>query len=84
MCFFYLQLTASIYKKVLVILHEKVMPFMSNPLLLSDFLTTSYDIGRLKSMSQFDLSSLVMYGIAYIAFIDMYAQFEFVPKFDKL
>ena len=38
-------MSTSLYKKILVGLHEKVMPGMSNPLLLSDFLTTSYDIG---------------------------------------
>ena len=40
------QLSGSLYKKVLVVLHEKVMPFMSNPLLLADFLTSSYNIGQ--------------------------------------
>ena len=40
-----MQLPTSLYKKILVNLHEKVIPGMSNPLLLSDFLTTSYNIG---------------------------------------
>jgi U3 small nucleolar RNA-associated protein 19 len=41
-----LQLTSSLYRSVLVILHDKVMPHMTNPLLLSDFLTESYNIGE--------------------------------------
>ena len=41
----YLQLSTSLYKQVLVNLHEKVMPHMTSPLLLADFLTESYDIG---------------------------------------
>jgi U3 small nucleolar RNA-associated protein 19 len=33
------------YKRVLLHLHERVIPQMSNPLLLADFLTASYSIG---------------------------------------
>ncbi|XP_074642696.1 nucleolar complex protein 4 homolog [Tubulanus polymorphus] len=44
------QLSVNIYKKVLVILHDKVMPYVSNPLLLSDFLTISYNIGGAVSL----------------------------------
>ncbi|XP_022104594.1 nucleolar complex protein 4 homolog [Acanthaster planci] len=43
--FLSLTLPPAIYKKALVILHEVVMPHMSNPLLLTDFLTISYNIG---------------------------------------
>ena len=39
------QMSASHYKQVLLGLHEKVMPHFTNPLLLSDFLTESYNIG---------------------------------------
>ena len=42
---FFCQLPSTLYKKVLVIVHEKVMPHMTSPLLLSDFLTASYNIG---------------------------------------
>ncbi|XP_038054848.1 nucleolar complex protein 4 homolog [Patiria miniata] len=40
-----LTLPPAIYKKTLVILHEAVMPHLTNPLLLTDFLTISYSIG---------------------------------------
>ena len=39
------QMSTNLYKKILVNLHEKVIPGMSNPLLLADFLTTSYNVG---------------------------------------
>ncbi|XP_045173435.2 nucleolar complex protein 4 homolog B-like [Mercenaria mercenaria] len=39
------KLTATLYRKVLVIIHEKVMPNIASPLVLSDFLIESYDIG---------------------------------------
>ena len=42
-----LQLPTSVYKKVLVMLPDKVIPFMPNPRLLADFLTLSDDIGEL-------------------------------------
>ena len=43
---FFFQLSVSLYRRVLVILHEKVMPFMTSPLMLADFLTDSYNIGK--------------------------------------
>ncbi|ELU14912.1 hypothetical protein CAPTEDRAFT_227825 [Capitella teleta] len=39
------KLSASLYKKVLISIHDKIMPRMANPLLLADFLTESYNIG---------------------------------------
>lgn len=41
-----LQLPGSLYKKILVILHESIMPQMSDPTLMIDFLTAAYDIGE--------------------------------------
>nr|CAG4650111.1 EOG090X04ZD [Sida crystallina] len=38
-------LNASLYKRVLVILPDKVLPHLEKPLLLTDFLMTSYAIG---------------------------------------
>jgi len=38
-------LTASLYKRVLVLLPEKVMPHLEKPLLLTDFLMESYAVG---------------------------------------
>uniref|UniRef100_A0A4W4G5S0 CCAAT-binding factor domain-containing protein n=1 Tax=Electrophorus electricus TaxID=8005 RepID=A0A4W4G5S0_ELEEL len=40
-----LQLPASMYKKVLVILHDSILPYMNNPTLMIDFLTAAYDVG---------------------------------------
>jgi len=43
-------LTPSLYKSVLVMMHEKIIPFMTNPLQLSDFLTQSYAVGGVVSL----------------------------------
>ncbi|XP_077996175.1 nucleolar complex protein 4 homolog B-like [Glandiceps talaboti] len=45
LAFLQLPLPTSIYKKVLLIMHEHVIPHMRSPLLLIDFLTVSYNIG---------------------------------------
>ncbi|KAE8634863.1 hypothetical protein XENTR_v10002455 [Xenopus tropicalis] len=39
------QLSVSLYKKVLLILHESILPHMSKPTLMIDFLTAAYDVG---------------------------------------
>uniref|UniRef100_A0A671QHL1 Nucleolar complex protein 4 homolog n=1 Tax=Sinocyclocheilus anshuiensis TaxID=1608454 RepID=A0A671QHL1_9TELE len=39
------KLPSNMYKKILVILHESIMPQMSDPTLLIDFLSAAYDIG---------------------------------------
>ncbi|XP_042297854.1 nucleolar complex protein 4 homolog [Sceloporus undulatus] len=39
------KLPGNIYKKVLVILHESILPHMNEPILLIDFLTVAYNIG---------------------------------------
>ncbi|XP_016141683.1 nucleolar complex protein 4 homolog [Sinocyclocheilus grahami] len=39
------KLPSSMYKKILVVLHESIMPQMSDPTLLIDFLSAAYDIG---------------------------------------
>ncbi|KAM4710511.1 nucleolar complex protein 4 homolog isoform 2-T2 [Discoglossus pictus] len=39
------KLPVSLYKKVLLILHESILPHMSKPALMIDFLTAAYDIG---------------------------------------
>lgn len=38
------------YKKILVKLPDEIMPHLTNPLLLSDFLTDSYDVGGVTSL----------------------------------
>lgn len=40
------QLPTSLYKKVLVILHDSVLPYMNEPTLMMDFLTVAYGIGE--------------------------------------
>ncbi|KAM9329653.1 nucleolar complex protein 4 homolog [Gastrophryne carolinensis] len=39
------KLSVSLYKKVLLILHECILPHMSKPTLMIDFLTAAYDVG---------------------------------------
>ncbi|XP_039627964.1 nucleolar complex protein 4 homolog [Polypterus senegalus] len=39
------KLPSDMYKKVLVILHDAILPHMSSPKLMIDFLTAAYDIG---------------------------------------
>uniref|UniRef100_A0A8D0L6N2 Nucleolar complex associated 4 homolog n=1 Tax=Sphenodon punctatus TaxID=8508 RepID=A0A8D0L6N2_SPHPU len=39
------KLPSSLYRKVLVILHDSILPHMNEPTLLIDFLTAAYDIG---------------------------------------
>ncbi|XP_075073259.1 nucleolar complex protein 4 homolog [Mixophyes fleayi] len=39
------KLQVSLYKKVLLILHESILPHMSKPTLMIDFLTAAYDVG---------------------------------------
>ncbi len=41
-------LTPGLYKRVLVVLPDKVIPHLEKPLLLTDFLMESYRIGKLK------------------------------------
>ncbi|XP_064612394.1 nucleolar complex protein 4 homolog [Liolophura sinensis] len=72
-------LSTSLYKKVLVGLHEKVMPNLTSPLLLSDFLTQSYNIGG--AISLLALNSLFIlvhqYNLDYPDFFKkLYALFE--------
>ncbi|KAG8597376.1 hypothetical protein GDO81_002272 [Engystomops pustulosus] len=39
------KLSVSLYKKVLLILHESILPHMTKPTLMIDFLTVAYDVG---------------------------------------
>ncbi|KAK9129210.1 hypothetical protein Sjap_009697 [Stephania japonica] len=56
LAFLRLPLPLDLYKEVLVNLHQMVIPHLSNPILLCDFLTRSYDIGGVVSVMA--LSSL--------------------------
>jgi U3 small nucleolar RNA-associated protein 19 len=50
MLFLTLRLPLDVYKKILATLHKTVVPYVTNPILLSDFLTRSYDIGGVVSV----------------------------------
>ncbi|KAK7300691.1 hypothetical protein RJT34_11539 [Clitoria ternatea] len=62
-----LPLPLDVYKEVLVNLHQAVIPHLSNPIMLCDFLTRSYDVGGVVSVMA--LSSLFVlmtqYGLEY-------------------
>lgn len=77
--FLQFKLPNCVYKKVLTILHDKVMPNLTNPLYLSDFLTASYDIGG--AISLLALNSLFLlvhkHNLGYPDFYEkLYALFE--------
>ncbi|XP_009790347.1 protein NUCLEOLAR COMPLEX ASSOCIATED 4 [Nicotiana sylvestris] len=77
--FLRLPLPIDVYKEVLVNLHQIVIPYLSNPLMLCDFLTRSYDIGGVVSVMA--LSSLFVlmtqHGLEYPNFYEkLYALLE--------
>ncbi|XP_019242371.1 PREDICTED: nucleolar complex protein 4 homolog B-like [Nicotiana attenuata] len=77
--FLRLPLPIDVYKEVLVNLHQVVIPYLSNPLMLCDFLTRSYDIGGVVSVMA--LSSLFVlmtqHGLEYPNFYEkLYALLE--------
>lgn len=45
-----LPLSEEMYKKILLILHKRILPHMSEPKLLMDFLTDSYNVGGAVSL----------------------------------
>ncbi|RZB70144.1 nucleolar complex protein 4 homolog [Glycine soja] len=67
-----LPLPIDVYKEVLVNLHQAVIPHLSNPIMLCDFLTRSYDVGGVVSVMA--LSSLFVlmtqYGLEYPNFYE--------------
>lgn len=70
--FLRLPLPLDVYKEVLVNLHQAVIPHLSNPIMLCDFLTRSYDIGGVISVMA--LSSLFVlmtqHGLEYPNFYE--------------
>ncbi|GIY61255.1 nucleolar complex protein 4 homolog B [Caerostris darwini] len=72
--FLKLQLPFSVLKKVLLILHKRVVPYLQNPCLLLDFLTDSYDRGGILSL--LSLSSLFFlidkYNVEYPDFFQKF------------
>ncbi|XP_038660900.1 nucleolar complex protein 4 homolog isoform X1 [Scyliorhinus canicula] len=53
------KLSNNLYKKVLMILHESILPHMSKPSLMIDFLTAAYEIGGA-------ISLLALNGLFYL------------------
>lgn len=41
-----LQLPLSLYKKVLVAMHDSILPHLAQPTLMIDFLTSACDVGK--------------------------------------
>ncbi|WCJ40027.1 Protein NUCLEOLAR COMPLEX ASSOCIATED 4 [Euphorbia peplus] len=70
--FLRLPLPVDVYKEVLVNLHQNVMPFISNPLMLCDFLTRSYDIGGVVSVMALSSLFILMtrHGLEYPNFYE--------------
>lgn len=70
--FLKLPLPLDVYKEVLVTLHQEVMPHLSNPILLCDFLTRSYDIGGVISVMALSSLFILMtkHGIEYPNFYE--------------
>nr|XP_043634332.1 protein NUCLEOLAR COMPLEX ASSOCIATED 4 [Erigeron canadensis] len=67
MSFLTLALPIDVYKEVLVTLHQVVIPYLSEPKLLCDFLTKSYDIGGVISVMALSSLFILMteHGIEY-------------------
>ncbi|XP_044509697.1 protein NUCLEOLAR COMPLEX ASSOCIATED 4 isoform X2 [Mangifera indica] len=70
--FLRLPLPVEIYKEVLVTLHQAVIPHLSNPLMLCDFLTRSYDIGGVVSVMALSSLFILMtqHGLEYPNFYE--------------
>ncbi|KAL0560895.1 hypothetical protein IC582_001312 [Cucumis melo] len=70
--FLKLPLPIDVYKEVLVILDQEVIPYLSKPIILSDFLTKSYDIGGVISVMALSSLFLLMtkYGLEYPNFYE--------------
>ncbi|CAH9106725.1 unnamed protein product [Cuscuta epithymum] len=77
--FLKLPLPLDVYKEVLVSLHQAIIPYLSNPTMLCDFLTRSYDIGGVISVMALSSLFILMtqHGIEYPKFYDkLYALLE--------
>lgn len=86
LAFLRLPLPSDVYKKVLSQLHKRVIPFIPNPILLSDFLTNSYNVGGLISVMALNglFILITKHGLEYPDFYNkLYALLEpsiFVAK----
>ncbi|XP_074284808.1 protein NUCLEOLAR COMPLEX ASSOCIATED 4 [Silene latifolia] len=72
MTFLRLPLPLEVYKEVLANMHQTVIPFLSNPAMLCDFLTRSYDIGGVVSVMALSGLFILMtkYGLEYPNFYE--------------
>ncbi|XVE66494.1 hypothetical protein DITRI_Ditri08aG0083900 [Diplodiscus trichospermus] len=61
-----------VYKEVLATLHQAVIPHLSNPIILCDFLTRSYDIGGVISVMALSSLFILMtqHGLEYPNFYE--------------
>ncbi|KAL6497948.1 hypothetical protein OROHE_026794 [Orobanche hederae] len=74
-----LPLPLDVYKEALVKLHQAVIPYLSNPIMLCDFLTRSYDIGGVVSVMALSGLFILMtqHGLEYPNFYNkLYALLE--------
>ena len=46
-----LPMTEESYKKILLMMHKKIIPHMTEPTMLMDFLTQSYDAGKSQTLN---------------------------------
>jgi len=70
--FLKLPLPLDVYKEVLASIHQNVIPSMSNPAILCDFLTRSYDIGAVISVMALSGLFILMtqHGLEYPKFYE--------------
>ncbi|KAL6217918.1 hypothetical protein ACLB2K_011135 [Fragaria x ananassa] len=70
--FLRLPLPLDVYKEVLASFHQAVIPYISNPVVLCDFLTRSYDIGGVISVMALSSLFIIMtkYGLEYPNFYE--------------
>ncbi|KDP35542.1 hypothetical protein JCGZ_08980 [Jatropha curcas] len=70
--FLRLPLPVDVYKEALVTLHQEVIPYISNPIMLCDFLTRSYDIGGVVSVMALSSLFILMtqHGLEYPNFYE--------------
>ncbi|KAH1031055.1 hypothetical protein J1N35_043229 [Gossypium stocksii] len=70
--FLRLPIPVNVYKEVLPTLHHAVIPHLSNPIILCDFLTKSYDIGGIVSVMALSSLFILMtqHGLEYPNFYE--------------
>ncbi|KAB2047781.1 hypothetical protein ES319_A13G070200v1 [Gossypium barbadense] len=70
--FLRLLIPVNVYKEVLATLHQAVIPHLSNPIILCDFLTKSYDIGGVVSVMALSSLFILMtqHGLEYPNFYE--------------